>query len=69
MFDPFEVNRIGSIYVEERALDAKNDREARRNRENRIGLVQRAGAFLIATGQKLKGEPQSAAMSLMAVEK
>lgn len=69
MFDPFEVNRIGNIYCEERVLDAKNRRTARKNGKNEIGMVQRAGDFLIAAGQKLKGHPQSAPIPLTVTEK
>jgi hypothetical protein len=68
MFDPFEVNRISNIYYEERVLDAKSGRKARKNGKNEIGMVQRAGDFLIAAGQKLKGHPQSAPIPLTVTE-
>ena len=69
MFDPFEVNRIGNIYCEERVLDATSRRKARNKRINEIAMVQRVGDFLIATGQKLKGHPQSAPIPLTVTEK
>ncbi|MCB0123059.1 MAG: hypothetical protein KDE58_12480 [Caldilineaceae bacterium] len=68
MFDPFEAARNGRTYYEERNLDARNYRPVQINGEQITKLVQRAGDFLIAAGQKLKGEPQSATTSLAVAE-
>jgi hypothetical protein len=69
MFDPFEVNRIGNIYVEERVMDAKNGRAMRRGRKNGLGLVQRVRDFMIAADRKLAGQPQSGTIPLTVAKK
>lgn len=69
MFDPMELSRLSRIIYEEKVLQAQNNRPAQRKAKNGIGLAQQVGDFLIATGQKLKGQPQSATMPLTVAER
>ena len=69
MFDPFERNRIGKIYVEERVLEAKYHRAARRGKKYGPGLVERARDFLNAIGRKLTGRPRGGTISLLGAKK
>ena len=61
MYDANEVSRIANIYVEERVLDARKRRSGSGIGKQLKVVADNAGEFLIAFGQKLKGQPQPAA--------
>jgi hypothetical protein len=62
--------KLANIIHQERLQEAAAGRHARRAETPSSGLLQRAGEFLIAAGQKLKarGQPNAAA-SILALEK